>query len=113
MPPKVNPLKLNALQLRTLALAQVMAAQPEIGRADEATGAVTLKALPSPHGNHFHVGPYVVSMKDASGLFNAAVWKVLERKGLARTDGPGPVTLTAEGMAYVTGLEDKFQASDH
>jgi hypothetical protein len=113
MAAKANALKLNALQLRTLALAQVMAAQPDIGHKDEASGTVTLMSLPSPHGNHFHVGPYTVSMKDASGLFNAAVWKVLERKGLARTDGPGPVTLTAAGMAYVTGLEEKFQASDH
>jgi hypothetical protein len=37
MPPKKNPLKLNKLQLRTLALAQVLARDPETGLKDEAS----------------------------------------------------------------------------
>jgi hypothetical protein len=79
----------------------------------EASGEVTLHALPDPHGNHFHVGSFTVPRKAASGLFNAAVWTVLERKGLARANPTGSVTLTAEGLGYETGYEKAFQASDH
>ena len=42
MPPKINPLKLNKLQLRTLALAQVLANDPNTGVRDEASGEVSL-----------------------------------------------------------------------
>jgi len=84
MPPKRNPLKLNKLQLRTLALAQVLAAEPTLAQRDEDSGDVTLLRIPPPHGNHMHVGAHVVSLRDASGLNNPAVWLALERKGLAR-----------------------------
>ena len=50
MAPRKNPLKLNKLQLRTLALAQVLAR--DSGRLDEASGEVTLSSLPHPHGDH-------------------------------------------------------------
>ena len=38
MPPRINPLKLNNLQLRTLALAQVLAREPAVATRDDATG---------------------------------------------------------------------------
>ena len=114
MPPKRNPLKLNKLQLRTLALAQVLARDPGLGQRDEATGDVTLPLIPRPHGDHVHIGGFTVSARDASGLGNPAVWHALVRKGLARTDDPIAVTLTATGLSYDTGLGDRFVSpSDH
>lgn len=108
MPPKRNPLKLNKLQLRTLALAQVLAREPGIGERDESTGDVTLHRLPEPHGDHVHIGEFVVSGREASGLRNQAVWVALARKGLARADAGSPVMLTAAGVAYDTGLGERF-----
>ncbi len=113
MPPKKNPLRLNDLQLRTLAIAQVLARESDAAERHEATGEVTLHALPDPHGNHFHIGPFTVPRKAASGLFNAAVWTVLDRKGLVRPGAAGAVTLTADGLAYETGYEKALQAADH
>ena len=75
MPPKKNPLKLNKLQLRTLALAQAIAADPDMAHVNEASGEATLLKLPHAHGNHVHVGKFVVSARDASGFDNAAVWR--------------------------------------
>ncbi len=114
MPPKRNPLKLNKLQLRTLALAQVLAQDSDLGRRDEASGDVTLPPIPRPHGDHLHIGGFTVSAREASGLGNPAVWSALVRKGLARTDNPMAVMITALGMAYETGLGDRIlSASDH
>jgi hypothetical protein len=113
MPPKTNPLRLNDLQRRTLALAQVLARESDMAERHAATGEVTLHALPNPHGNHFHVGPYTVPRRAASGLFNAAVWTALERKGLVRPSATGAVTLTVEGLAYDTGLGGAFAHADH
>jgi hypothetical protein len=113
VPPKINPLRLNKLQLRTLALAQVLADDPDSGLRDEASGEVTLMSLPRPHGDHVHIGGFVVSARDASGFANPAVWTALARKGLTRTDPMG-VTLTVEGLNYDTGLSERFAApSDH
>ncbi len=107
-----NPLKLNKLQLRTLALAQVLA--NDQGDADESSGEITLLHLPHIHGDHVHIGSFTVSARDASGFANPSVWTALTRKGLVRdTDGPG-ITLTADGVAYDTGLSDRFvKPSDH
>lgn len=114
MAPRKNPLKLNKLQLRTLVLAQVIAADPDAARLDDANGEVTLLKLPHAHGDHVHVGQFVVAARDASGFDNPAVWTALARKGLARRDAPTTATLTAEGLAYDTGLSNKFLApSDH
>ncbi len=111
MPPKTNPLKLNKLQLRTLALLQVLAG--DSGTADPESGAVTITQLPQVHGDHVHVGPFTVSGRDASGFANPAVWVALARKGLARHDAAGTL-LMAEGVAYDTGLADRLTApSDH
>ena len=112
MPPRSNPLKLNKLQLRTLALVQVLINEAGQGDHDPDTGDVTLMALPQPHGDHVHLGPYVVPAREMSGFSNAGVWGALARKGLAR--GGPPVTITKEGLAYDTGLADKFiKPSDH
>ena len=89
-----------------------------MSRHDEATGEVTLLELPRAHGDHVHIGPFVVSSRDISGFSNPAVWTALARKGLAHTDDTqtiGPtLTLTADGIVYDTGLSDRFIApSDH
>lgn len=114
MAPQKNPLKLNKLQLRTLALAQVLARDPRTGKVDEASGDVELLSIPHPHGDHVHVGKFVVSAREASGFSNPSVWTALIRKGLVRGEDPLTVTLTAEGVAYDTGLGDRFLSeSDH
>ncbi len=65
-------------------------------------------------GDHLHIGRFTVSTKEASGLSNPAVWSALVRKGLARIEGPIAIALTAEGVAYDTGLGDRFAVrADH
>lgn len=114
MPPKKNPLKLNPLQLRTLALLQEMARHPETSTHHPTTGEAFLSHIPHPHGDHFHIGRRVVAARDATGLHNAAVWAALERKGLARGSYPFALTLTKEGLAYDTGIADQIlHGSDH
>ncbi len=108
MPPKKNPLKLNKLQLRTLLLFQELARHPETSTADAQTGEVRLSTLPHVHGDHVHIGGFVVSSTDASGFSNQAVWRALERKGLARSSFPAAITLTKEGIGYETGLSDRL-----
>lgn len=113
MPSKINPLKLNKLQARTLALLQVLAGEKDIARSEPATGATYITQLPHAHGDHVHIGPFTVSSRDASGFANPSVWAALARKGLARRDAVSAV-LTAEGAAYDTGLGDRLVApSDH
>lgn len=104
MPPKSNPLKLNPLQLRTLALFQELARTPELATANPETGEVFLSQIPHPHGDHFHIGRKVVASKDATGLTNQAVWVALERKGLGRGNFPNAMILTREGLLYETGV---------
>lgn len=103
MPPKTNPLKLNALQLRTLTLLQALAELPAAAQAGPGAGEVTIHTFPQAHGDHFHLGEAVVSGKDATGLYNEAVWNALTRKGLARAEWPRQITLLAAGLAYDTG----------
>jgi len=104
MPPKQNPLKLNALQLRTLTILQALARIPGAARAGPGPGEATIERFPPAHGDHFHLGDAMVAGRDATGLHNEAVWNALTRKGLARAEWPHAVTLTADGMAYDTGL---------
>lgn len=113
MPPKHNPLKLNPLQLKTLTLLQAIARIP--GAAEPgANGDVTIARFPPAHGDHFHLGESVVSGKDATGLYNEAVWNALTRKGLARAEWPHQITLTASGLGYDTGMADQIlQRSGH
>ncbi len=108
MAPRTNPLRLNMLQLKTLCVLQELADQPESSSPLDDTGEVMISNLPSPHGNHFHLGDRVVLAKNATGLRNAAVWLALERKALARSSFPFAVTLTAEGLEYDTGLRDSI-----
>lgn len=114
MPTKKNPLKLNKLQLRTLALAQVICDDPSMARREEASGEATILRLPHAHGDHMHVGKFVVSAREASGLQNQAVWNALTRKGLVRRNDPMEIVITAQGLDYETGLSDRFLApTDH
>lgn len=111
---KRNPSKLNKLQLRTLLLFQELASHSETATLNQDTGEALLSTLPHLHGDHIHIGGLVVSSTDASGLGNKAVWVVLERKGLARSNFPHAITLTKIGMEYDTGLSDRLtQSSDH
>jgi hypothetical protein len=62
--------------------------------------ASTLKlAVRHAHGNHFHIGQFTVSRREANGLSNPAVWTALGRKDLAHADGPIGTGLTAEALA--------------
>lgn len=109
-----NPLKLNPLQLKTLTLFQAIARFPQATVAGPGEGEITINRFPSAHGDHFHLGDATVRGADATGLANQAVWKALEHKGLAKSDYPRAITLTAEGVAYDTGMAEKmFQKGGH
>jgi hypothetical protein len=113
MPRKTNPLKLNKLQLKTLAIMQYLAESPETSVPNE-DGTVLITFFPQPHGNHFHVRDRVVMSADATGLSNEAVWTALHRRGLAVSGWPAGITLTPEGLAYPTGIRDDILiGSDH
>jgi|SRR5215831_5098254 hypothetical protein len=112
MPPKRNPLGLNALQLKTLTLLQELARLPEYSGPAEESG-ITVRP-PDPHGNHFHLGEAVVATRDATGLRNPAVWVALERRGLIRSMYPHGAVVTPLGLDYETGLHEAIlHKSDH
>src|ERR1700693_2075929 len=106
MPSKRNPLNLNALQLKTLALLQELARVAGKPAAKDEPDGVAITELPNPHGDHFHLGEAVVAARDATGLRNPSVWAALERKGLIRSKLPEAVILTPLGQEYDTGLRD-------
>lgn len=110
-----NPMKLNALQLKTLVILQAVARDDRFaGPDDEEDGARALHALPHAHGDHFHVGRAVVSGRDATGLSNPNVMNALARKGLVRAGRGGVPVVTAGGLAYETGIESQIlHAPDH
>jgi hypothetical protein len=110
MAAKKNPLNPNPLPLRTLTLLQELARWSGPPAAD---GSVRLDELPHPHGDHFHVGEAVALTRDATGLGNEAVWVALQRKGLLRSEFPAAAVLTAEGLAYETGLRDRLLHRGH
>jgi hypothetical protein len=105
VPPKKNPLNLNALQLRTLTLLQELARLPDYSRPGDEPGSVVIAGLPVAHGDHFHIGEAVVASRNSTGLCNRAVWLALQRKGLVRYFADRAV-LTPLGIAYDTGLRD-------
>ena len=81
---------------------------------DEVTGEIRLLRLPSPYGNHIHIGQYVVSARDASGLPNDMVWTALERKALLHRVNSLTATLTKDELDYNKGPAEKFwMRSDH
>ena len=102
MPQKRNPLNLNPLQLRTLTLLQALARIPGVGT-QRPDGSVVITQFPNAHGDHFHLGDAVVAGKDATGLYNEAVWNALTRKGVAKADYPREIALTPDGLNYDTG----------
>lgn len=104
MPSKRNPLGLNPLQLKTLTLLQELARIGGKPAGDDEPGGLAVSELPSPHGDHFHLGEAVVAARDATGLRNPSVWAALERKGLIRPKLPEAVVLTSLGQEYDTGL---------
>ena len=109
-----NPLKLNALQLRTLTLLQQMARSPNHAQPGDEEGSVFVSNFPAAHGDHFHIGDAVVLARDASGLGNPNVFAILERKGLLRSMHPLGAMLTAEALAYETGLNTQIlHRADH
>ncbi|HEY1638680.1 MAG TPA: hypothetical protein VGF62_09160 [Rhizomicrobium sp.] len=108
MPPRQNPLKLNPLQLRTLAILQALARLPDLATRGPGSGEITVERFPQPHGDHLHLGEAVVSAKDVTGLYIDRVWHALERKGLARADWPHRIVLTADGVAYDTGIAGRI-----
>ena len=111
---KRNPLKLNKLQLKTLTLLQELARLPDMATPNAETGEVQITGFPPAHGNHFHMGPYVVMGRDATGLRNEAVWRALNRKALAHGTFPISITLTPAGVAYETGMQKEIlHGSDH
>ena len=107
---KINPLKLNKLQLRTLAIAQLLATSSDNSYRDELNGDATILYLPTLHGDHVHIGGNVIKSGDISGFTNPSVWKALERKGLARNDLVD-VALTDSGLSYNTGVKGLFNLS--
>ena len=112
MPPKINPAKLNPLQLRTLTLLQAIARIP--GAASQTPeGDIAITQFPHAHGDHFHLGPWVLAARDASGLSNESVWRALERKGLIQSMYPRACVLTPDGHAYDTGLRQSMLHEAH
>ena len=113
-PVRPNPKKLNALQLRTLAILQAIARQPAFADPPHEDGTVSIHTLPHRHGDHLHVGAAVVSTREASGLDNPNVMNALARKGLLRHGPAGLPTLTLEGREYQTGIAATvLHAADH
>jgi hypothetical protein len=113
-PVRPNPKKLNALQLKTLAILQAIARQPALADPPEQDGAVSIHTLPHQHGDHLHVGAAVVSAREATGLGNPNVLNALARKGLLRHGSAGLPSLTLEGRNYQTGLDTTLlHGADH
>jgi hypothetical protein len=73
-----------------------------------------ITTLPHPHGDHFHVGAFVVAGRDASGLHNWSVHVALQRKGLVELFPPQDIAVTDAGLAYATGMRDAlFHGATH
>ena len=109
-----NPKKLNALQLKTLVILQALAAERAYAEPPDGGGAVLIHTMPPAHGNHFHLGPAAVLARDATGLGNRNVMNALMRKGLLLASPAGQPVLTAEGVAYDTGIASQIlHRADH
>jgi len=106
----LNPLRLNPLQLKTLAAFQALSEEQPV---EQHADGLVIKHLPSPHGDHFHIGSYVLSGRDLSGLGNPSVWIILERKGLIKSYYPEYAILTPAGQAYDTSEVKKSWHHSH
>ena len=106
-------IKLNPLQNKTLALMQELARHRETSIVDEKTGDVVVTHMPHAHGDHFHLGPWVLSASDATGLGNEAAWRALERKGLIKAMFPRACILTPAGHSYDTGMRQSMLHEAH
>jgi hypothetical protein len=102
-PMRPNPKKLNALQLKTLAILQAMAGDSAFADEPAEDGTIAIHGMPHAHGDHFHIGRAVVSGRDATGLGNPNVISALLRKGLL-VSRPGRLVLTTDALAYETGV---------
>ena len=109
---KKNPLNLNPLQLKTLTLFQALSQMEGVASPHDDPGGepghIMISHMPRPHGDHFHLGHYVVRAQDASGLANESVWVALERKKLIKSLFPMACVLTPAGGTYETGLKDQI-----
>ena len=113
-PVRPNPKKLNALQLRTLAILQAIARQPVFAHSPDQDGTVAIHTLPHRHGDHLHVDAVLVAARDATGLDNQNVTNALAHKGLLRHGPAGLLSLTLEGRNYQTGIDAAvLHAADH
>jgi hypothetical protein len=113
MTAKRNPLKLNKLQLRTLAILQQMARSNGHAQPGDEPDSVMVSNFPPPHGDHFHIGDAVVRARDATGLANPAVFTALERKGLIRSLFPMGAVLNAAALTYDTGIAESVLHRHH
>ncbi len=114
MPERSNPLKLNALQLKTLSILQMLARSADHADPADAEGRIRIRSLPHAHGDHLHVGDALVAARDASGLTNPAVYGALSRKGLVVTGPDGGPMITPEGLSYETGVAEAIlHSADH
>lgn len=113
MPPKKNPLNLNTLQLKTLTLLQALSGLDGYAVPAEEAGHTLIQRLPHAHGDHFHLGPWVLSASDATGLGNEAAWRALERKGLIQSMFPRACILTPAGHSYDTGMRQAMLQEAH
>jgi hypothetical protein len=107
MSSKINPAKLNPLQLRTLTLLQAIAQIPGASNLTP-EGDTAISQFPHAHGDHFHLGDATVRASDATGLENENVWNALSRKGLIKAAWPNQIALTPEGIGYDTGIADQI-----
>ena len=111
--PRTNPLKLNRLQCKTLVLLQTLAELPRYATQGPEEGETVIASMPPAHGDHFHLGSWIVLARDATGLGNSSVRAALIRRGLVR-DAAGRTVLTAAGKDYETGMSEAIlHGSDH
>ncbi|MBX7146400.1 MAG: hypothetical protein K1X44_03715 [Alphaproteobacteria bacterium] len=113
MPPQKNPLRLNPLQLKTLALFQILAGTEGHYQKTDDSQNILIHNIPHPHGDHFHIGEFVVSSQDASGLSNISVWVALERKGFIQSMFPEAAILSPLALDYDTGIRQQILHHSH
>ena len=113
-PPRANPSRLNALQLKTLAILQALARERAFASPPDPDGTVLIHTLPYAQADHLQIGRAVVLARDASGLANPNVMNALVRKGLLLAGPAGMPILTGAGLGYDTGIAARvLHGADH